>query len=164
MNHVYFLAKKVEDDRNCYRAYDAVNLIGESHISLKSRLHPISMETPQIRMDGLIDPDKTIFPGAENILYFSDGSDPARIIYLGEHQHRIVWGRLNILVRYWHLRWKFFLDGKELASMVPVRGAEPVTAVTESRWSPCLTMMSRADLPEPLAMIMLHFPLLQTAL
>ena len=163
MNHVYFLAKKAEEGWDHTRCYDAVNLIGEGRISLGSRLRPLSMETKQIRMDCLLDPDKTIFPGAETIIYFSDGSEPARVIYLGDRRHRLVWGRVELEVRYRQQRWKFFLEGKHLASMIQSDSTEPVLALTESRWVPRYTMMSCSTLPEPLALLMLHFPLLQIA-
>ena len=161
MNQVYFLAGKEEAGRNSFRCYKAVDLIAESEMLLHGRVRPIHLRVGNVDMDCVVDLDQTIFPGAEYAIHFSDGGEPARVVYLGDRRHRLIWGRVELEVRYRNLGWKFFVKGKHLASMIPVEPTDPIGAVLNSRWVPRYTMMSREELPEILAALMLHFPLLQ---
>ena len=161
MNQVYFLAGKEEPGMNSCRCYKALDLIAESKMLLHGRVRPMHLRVGNVDMDCVVDLDQTVFPGAEYAIHFSDGSEPARVIYDGWGRNRIVWRQLELEVRYRNLGWKFFVKGKHLASMIPVEPTDPIGAVLNSRWVPRYTMMSREKLPEILAALMLHFPLLQ---
>ena len=161
MNHIYFMARKCESGKDFFRCYNAVDLFARSEMFTRGRIHPVQIRVGETYLETMVDMDLTVFPGREYAVCISDGTVPARVVYLGDGRHRLIWNRVELEVRYRNLRWKFFLGGKHLASMIPVDAADPIGAILKGRWTPRYTMMSRAELPEILAALMLHFPMLQ---
>jgi len=164
VNHVYFLARQSQRGMHCYRSYHCLDLIAESKSYIRPRFYPVNISVGPLELDGTVDIDRTIFPGMETVIHCSDGREPARVIYLGDRRHRLVWGSAELEVRYRNLSWKFFLNGKHLASMIPVNSTDLTSLLSEESWTPRYTMMSRVELPKTLAALMLHFPLLQPGL
>lgn len=161
MNHVYFLARKDGAGGDRFRCYNALELIGESEVTRRGRVRVIRIRAGETDMDCLVDMDQTVFPGAEYSVLFSDGGEPAKIVYLERNRHLLIWGRYRIEVRIRGFRYKFFLEKQHFATMIPVEPTDPVGALVNERWTPRYTMMSRVKLPEILAALMLHFPMLE---
>lgn len=162
MNHVYFIARLTLEGKHCYRCYDAVDLMSRSEVILRGKVRPVHIRWGNLDMDCVVDTELTVFPGVGRDIHFSDGSAPARVIYEGPYRHRLVWDRIDLEVHCdREYRYKFFLEKKHLATMIPVNPTDPIGAVMKGHWTPRYTMMSRCDLPGTLASLMLHFPMLQ---
>lgn len=161
MNHVYFLTRLCLTGMNHYRCYRETQLIAQSTVPYSRTRYPVLIRAGDTEMTCLVDPEKTVFPGAENEVTLPDGT--ARVIYDGRGSHRLILGRYALRVREEDSRYRFFLEGRLVAVMNPVPAAQRLADLEEGNWSPRLVLMAAEPLPERLAVLMLHFPLLQVA-
>jgi len=159
--HCYRSSVRTRTGANEYRYYRGNEQIGEADAEV-SPSFPVTISGAGLTLRCAQDPGRTIFRGCSNMVTLNDGREEyARVVYLesGVHSLELSYDRLRVTCK--EGTYRFFRNGQPVAVM---RRATPDSAPQrfwDSRWEPQMVMMATEPLPEPLALLMLSFPLIQ---
>jgi len=122
---------------------------------------PIRISCGELALEYSRDPDITLFPGINRAIFAGDLREIwGRVIWMGQGKHRLdtPFGTVCLLRK--DDTYRFFRDDILIARMHPAKqDTFPLPAGSE--WEPRLILAPEEPLPEPLATVLLAFPLLQ---
>lgn len=159
--HCYRSTVRTRTGANEYRYYRGNEQIGEAEAEV-SPTFPVTISGAGMTLRCTQDPGRTIFRGCSNVVTLNDSrKEYARVVYLesGVHSLELDYDRLRVTVS--DGTYRFFRDGQPVAVMRRATPDSGPQRFWDSRWEPQMVMMVTEPLPEPLALLMLSFPLLQ---
>lgn len=159
--HCYRSTVRTRTGANEYRYYRGNEQIGEAEAEV-SPSFPVTVTGAGMTLSCRQDPGRTIFRGCSNVVSLNDGQQEyARVVYLetGVHTMELSYDRLR--VTFGDGTYRFFRDGNPVAVMRRATPDSGPQRFWDSRWEPQMVMMATEPLPDPLALLMLSFPLLQ---
>ena len=159
---VYFTTRRCITGANEYRYFNGVKPLGEAS-AFVMRLSSISIRGTAITMQCEQDMDRTVFPGARNVVINAHtGEAVASSVWLETGCHALYLDNVKVDVVVKDGIYHFSRQGTPLAVMArSPRGKS--SPHTDDQWESEFVMMAPQPLSDRLALLMLAFPLIQVA-
>lgn len=160
---VYYVAQNYATGISEYRYFRQTQEIGQAAVLVVPK-YPTTVRCGGLTLQWNQDMDRTVFPGCSTSIQKADtGTEFAAAIWdgAGKHLLRTPWGELQVF----HQAglFLFYKGGIHIASMGKMQHLFRSPLPLEADWEPRLVMMALHTLSDPLAMLMLSFPLFQIA-
>lgn len=160
----YYATVRTRTGANEYRYHRGADQIGSATAEV-SPSFPVTISGAGLTFRCEQEPGRTIFPGCSNILTMNGGTQEyARVIYRDSGVHTLKLSYDELRVTCSNGTYRFFRGDSPVAVMRRAQNTSGSQRFWDGRWEPQLVMMVSEPLPDPLALLMLSFPLIQVGL